>query len=1559
MKKLFSKIENTSKEPNSYVGKVFVVGRYTVTVEEVLAEGGFAIVFLVKSSSGRYALKRMYVNNEHDLNVCKREIQIASNLNGHKNIIGYVDSSITHIGGGVHELLLLMPYCKSQVLQMMNNRLQSGFNESEILQIFCDVCEAVSRLHHCQTPIIHRDLKVENILYSDTGHYVLCDFGSATAKILNPSIHGVAMVEEEIKKYTTLSYRAPEMVDMYCGKSITTKADIWALGCLLYKLCFFTLPFGESTLAIQSGNFTIPDNSRYSRNLHCLIRYMLEPDPDIRPDIYQVSVIAFQIQGKECPVQNLHKASIPVLESLVCPPLESENLKRSSLVKTPKPTPTPVTTVEGTSVTPRQRPKGQVVSAGPISLSGQIVSQISGQGSQCLQSQACAGNSIAYVQMSQQVGSLNVPSQPYLGQNIQQNIQQSAIAANTQATQPSLVQVSPQIPANGQAVPLVQPSQPHQAQFGQPSQASVVRQQSPVTVQDKKSSYYFDSKSGKKVDEENLEALFPPSGYPDPFKEDDSRAMPPPAKIPPPVAPKPSKVLPKASNISVNCPPPKLTSVTPLTLKLNTTPGANKGTCITPPTLPKPVNKTESLSQNISSSASPPDSPTLISARHRRNVSDTSAFNKAFASETTQFLAPYEASVKSRSDDVASPEVVTDVRPCLGSSASHGELSSVTTTEGRSLSADVAAWNPFEDVQPFNQLTEDHIFGAEFDKIRRGSNASTSGVKSRESLVMTCTELPEDPFESAPFSLPKKKNKIGSKTAALAGGKPVNGRSRVASKQWNSSIERVEADVVESPLTGNASVSPRFVRAPIEDRSKYEKLSFDVGEVDSSDSDSDEDASEKRIKQKRRRTKNALRRKKKTQDARNASIEDDESNDSIGSASDLRTFNDSECDDDDDARDNIVRANGIDDNEDEEEDGDNDDDDDDDDDATRERSISGREICDGSPIRRVDCDFVGSREHDRAKRSKNRYRSQKSTTQTDTDPVVGHGYGEKPLLLDDELDPESKIERSAVDPFVGCRYDSRFALPNDNCLSNNNGAGDCRMKYGKPASWKLEEDVFALAPFPRSGQSRKPIGQRSNSKSTSRSSLVSACGSTIPVAPLRVDTESSSSKRNFSPRSVRSGNIAIEQSRENDYSTGETEPIPNVYRVVGPQKIATVEQGISEKKEKVEKLEIEEEKRVEKEGEKKEGKEKEKVDKGNENREKDLFGSSPFGLNAFVNPFNMVSNRWPATTTTTADTTTATTTTPTTTTELRSREASRDEDPSEASADSSVRLRCTEPRRSKENDWPIGGTTSNSMFLGVAVNRGRASGTETAERMESAQSSKDLFGSVPFDEFASFRPNEQKRPTSVPFYSRSSPDFLEDGVRATSSNTARSPNAFIVGSASEAGSMRRAAYSMQPIRRATRTAVEPINNVSRTDVVSDVVSPALAASPASPEPLVADDAPRFKKDKFKSDKSNKSNKSKYRLIDECSSGGDIGLDAAVLASKLSHKHKSACYKRTPRTKKCSVVTAAGFSNMSFEDFPSDENEEKRLGNTGVAPFEVIRESEKRFGSLKRRSNPFT
>ncbi|VDO27114.1 unnamed protein product [Heligmosomoides polygyrus] len=171
----------------------------------------------------------------------------------------------------------------ASVLQLMNDRLLVGqsLRSTEVLSIFCDMCEAVARLHHSVTPIIHRDLKVENILVDDRNRaappiYVLCDFGSATTKasrkrVLSTANYSISFIQDEVEKYTTLSYRSPEMVDLYCGKPIGTKADTWAMGVMLYKLCYFCLPFGESAMAIQNGSFSFPNEPEHPDSLKAII----------------------------------------------------------------------------------------------------------------------------------------------------------------------------------------------------------------------------------------------------------------------------------------------------------------------------------------------------------------------------------------------------------------------------------------------------------------------------------------------------------------------------------------------------------------------------------------------------------------------------------------------------------------------------------------------------------------------------------------------------------------------------------------------------------------------------------------------------------------------------------------------------------------------------------------------------------------------------------------------------------------------------------------------------------------------------------------------------------------------------------------------------------------------------------------------------------------------------------------------------------------------------------------------------------------------------------------
>ncbi|KAM7326671.1 hypothetical protein ACRRTK_015149 [Alexandromys fortis] len=218
-------------------------------------------------------------------------------LSGHPNIVQFC--SAASIGKeesdtGQAEFLLLTELCKGQLVEFLRRvECKGPLSCDSILKIFYQTCRAVQHMHRQKPPIIHRDLKVENLLLSNQGTIKLCDFGSATTISHYPdyswSAQKRAMVEEEITRNTTPMYRTPEIVDLYSNFPIGEKQDIWALGCILYLLCFRQHPFEDGAkLRIVNGKYSIPVNDTRYTVFHDLIRAMLKVNPEERLSIAEV-----------------------------------------------------------------------------------------------------------------------------------------------------------------------------------------------------------------------------------------------------------------------------------------------------------------------------------------------------------------------------------------------------------------------------------------------------------------------------------------------------------------------------------------------------------------------------------------------------------------------------------------------------------------------------------------------------------------------------------------------------------------------------------------------------------------------------------------------------------------------------------------------------------------------------------------------------------------------------------------------------------------------------------------------------------------------------------------------------------------------------------------------------------------------------------------------------------------------------------------------------------------------------------------------------------------------
>ncbi|KAI8571708.1 hypothetical protein RHMOL_Rhmol01G0140400 [Rhododendron molle] len=283
------------KEQTGLEGRTIDIGNLKIHVRNAIAEGGFSCVYLARDAihgSKQYALKHIICNDEESLEVVKKEISVMKSLRGHPNVVMLCAHAIFDMGR-TKEALLVMEHCEKSLVNMLESRGAGYFEEKQILVIFRDVCNAVFAMHCQSPPIAHRDLKVENVLLGPDGLWKLCDFGSTSTnhkRFERPEEMGIE--EDNIRKHTTPAYRAPEMWDLFLKEVINEKVDIWALGCLLFRICYFKSAFdGESKLQILNGNYRIPDLPKYSSSIISLINDLLQSSPDARPDITQASAL--------------------------------------------------------------------------------------------------------------------------------------------------------------------------------------------------------------------------------------------------------------------------------------------------------------------------------------------------------------------------------------------------------------------------------------------------------------------------------------------------------------------------------------------------------------------------------------------------------------------------------------------------------------------------------------------------------------------------------------------------------------------------------------------------------------------------------------------------------------------------------------------------------------------------------------------------------------------------------------------------------------------------------------------------------------------------------------------------------------------------------------------------------------------------------------------------------------------------------------------------------------------------------------------------------------------
>ena len=255
-------------------------GRYVLS--QLVGEGGFSEVWKAQDqmADGAVVAIKIYAPDkgldDYGVRQFRKEFSLTFHLS-HPHLM-----KVNHFDITDGSPYLIMPFCAFGSLARTLAE-EGGFNERQMALVMCQIGSALEELHKQDPPILHQDIKPDNILVYQPESFLLADFG-----ISSQVRHTLRKATSSLKSLT-VAYAPPERFDRH--PTSDTSSDIFSFGVTLYEMCTNRIPWdGSGGQSLLKGAHIPHLPESFSAELNNLLQECMAVDRSKRPSAAELHI---------------------------------------------------------------------------------------------------------------------------------------------------------------------------------------------------------------------------------------------------------------------------------------------------------------------------------------------------------------------------------------------------------------------------------------------------------------------------------------------------------------------------------------------------------------------------------------------------------------------------------------------------------------------------------------------------------------------------------------------------------------------------------------------------------------------------------------------------------------------------------------------------------------------------------------------------------------------------------------------------------------------------------------------------------------------------------------------------------------------------------------------------------------------------------------------------------------------------------------------------------------------------------------------------------------------